>query len=173
MSVSNHRLSEKEMEMTEISHFLEPGGWKITRTAEGECATMFPKSGRILIGRGEAKGECCLVWLDGTQCLRIVQRLQRQKGSSDWMGTFTQGGKQYWITVKATAVKAGMRKARRKRIEGQIGTLDGSASQASPIEYSPTGTWGAEAGGGGGGGGGNAPLPPTKGKPNGSDANAH
>ena len=42
--------------MTEISHFLEPGGWRVTRTASG-CATMFPKSGRILIGRGEAEGE--------------------------------------------------------------------------------------------------------------------
>jgi hypothetical protein len=136
--------------MTEISHFLKQGGWKVTR-AKGVCTSMLPKKGVILIGFNETEGECRLAWVDGSKCLRIVERLQRQEKSPEWKGTFKHGRQEYWITVKAKG----------KDIEGEIGALDQKAT---------TGTWGAEAGGGGGGGG-NVP-PPTKDKANGSGVNA-
>jgi hypothetical protein len=137
--------------MTEISHFLKQGGWKVNR-AKGVCTTMLPKKGVILIGYNETEGECCLAWVDGSKCLRIVERLQRQERSPEWKGTFKHEGQEYWITVKAKG----------RGIEGELGALHQKAT---------TGTWGAEAGSGGGGGGGNAPPPPTKDK--GNDVNAH
>lgn len=146
--------------MTEVSHFLKPEGWKITR-ADGVCTKMLAKKGTILIGRNETGNECFLVWMDGSKCLQIV-RLQRQDKSSDWRGSFQHGGQDYWITVKGKG----------RTITGEIGPLDKKASRKPPTELSTTGTWGAEAGGGGGGGGTKGiPVPPEKGKAPGSGAN--
>lgn len=148
--------------MTEISHFLKPGGWKITRT-QGGCETMLPKEGIVLIGRTEAKGVCTLAWMDGAQCLRVVDRLQRQQRSTVWKGDFKHKGKSYWLTVWAEG----------EDIAGEIGLNNKKAAQGPATEHSTTGTWGAEAGGsGGGGGGGNVAPPPSKGKPNGMNAHS-
>lgn len=137
--------------MTEISHLLKPGGWKVTR-AQGVCAKMLPRQGMILIGYNDNEGECRLAWMDGSKCLRIVEHLQRQGRSPEWKGTFKHEKREYWITVKAKG----------KGIEGEIG---------SPDQKNMTGTWGAEAGGsGGGGGGGKITAPPTKDRANGINA---
>ena len=58
--------------------------------------------------------------MDGSQCLRIVEGLQRQKGSSEWQGTFTREGQQYWITVKATAVDTRMTRTWDNQLAGYV-----------------------------------------------------
>jgi hypothetical protein len=146
--------------MTEIIHFLKPGGWKITRT-KGVCETMLPREGMILIGRAEGKDECSVAWVNGSQYLQIVEKIRPQPKSTVWKGKFSHQGKTYWLTVWADG----------EDIAGEIVLHGRKAALVPATDYATTGTWGAEAGGGGGGG--NIVAPPTKRKANGSDVRAH
>jgi hypothetical protein len=120
--------------MTEISHFLRPGGWTITRL-ERLAAKILPKQGStILIGRAQTGRGCRLAWLDATGGLRILERLVLKRGQLET--TFRLSGQDYLLTVKAKG-SFGIEGTLQTRLTNQVGGQEMS------------GTWGAEAGGGG------------------------
>jgi hypothetical protein len=149
------------MEMPKTNHFLEPGGWKITRMDE-VCASIFPKEGStILIGRAKTKaGTYRLAWMDGTECLHILDGLE-MKGKR--LETRLQrSGYEYVIVVESRGGSEILGKVTGKALQGR----------SKPPILNMSGTWGAEANPGGGGGKTGLPnqgKDKTTSKPNGNE----
>jgi hypothetical protein len=122
--------------MADMSYFLKPGGWKITRRDE-VCGKILPTGGTVLIGRAESGKGCSLAWVDGGNCLRLVTLAEPSGKQLTWKGLLRHETGDYGITVKKG----------KKGIEGTVEMSRGK---------NMSGTWGAEANPGGGG---NQPSP--------------
>jgi hypothetical protein len=137
--------------MTEISHFLVPGGWKMTFKDSGNqgCSELLPEVGAtILIGRSRTGTGCSVVWMDRTGVLRTIDKLA--PNGDQWQATVKYDGKYYFVTVG---------KNPRPRVAGgreilgtvRVGRTTAAAGWKPGGGYDMTGTWGAEANPTGGG----------------------
>ncbi|HWN44630.1 MAG TPA: hypothetical protein VNW71_20570 [Thermoanaerobaculia bacterium] len=140
--------------MTEISHFLAPGGWKIDfkDPKNAVCTKLLPKPGTtLLIGRSRKRGACTVVWMDDSSGnLRTLDNLVC-KGAY-WEAVIRAGNKYFVITAWKAKGTDGT-----PRIAGDIeegrksNKLVARAAAWKPgTDFNTQGTWGAEANPGGG-----------------------
>jgi len=140
--------------MTEMSHFLAPGGWRINfrNPKNAICTRLLPKPGTtLLIGRSKTVGACTVVWMDdSSKSLRTVEKLVC-KGPY-WEAIIQDDKKKFYVV---TAWK-GTSKDGKPTIAGDIEEGRGSklVAQAAAAwkpgtDFTTQGTWGAEANPGG------------------------
>lgn len=141
--------------MTEMSHFLAPGGWRINfrNPDNAACTKLLPKPGTtLLIGRSRIEGVCTVVWMDeGSKKLRTVEKLVC-KGAYWEAIVQDEKKKSYVVTAWKGTSKDGKPTIAGDIEEGRRSKLVAKAAAALKpgTELTTQGTWGAEANPGGG-----------------------
>ncbi len=137
--------------MTEISHLLKPGGWRMTfKDSKNEvCSEVLPDTGTtILIGLPTKGKGCSAVWMDRNGVLRTIPNFVLKK--DHWEATVKYEKDSYAVTVDV--VNGARPVITGKVLKLQKGRSNSSAGIRKPPgdPWEVQGTWGAEANPGGG-----------------------
>ncbi|HEX5720150.1 MAG TPA: hypothetical protein VF179_28595 [Thermoanaerobaculia bacterium] len=141
--------------MTEISHLLRPGGWRMTfkNSKNKVCSELLPDTGTtILIGLPSKGKGCNVVWMDRKGVLRTITNFVPKE--DHWEAKVKYENDNYIVTVGEKPVAGA---STPPAIVGNVLKVQGGRVTASagkirrpPDPYEVQGTWGAEANSGGG-----------------------
>lgn len=135
--------------MTEISHLLRPGGWRMTfkDSKNAVCSEVLPETGTtILIGLPPKGKGCNAVWMDRNGILRTIPNFVLKK--DHWEATVKYEKDSYAVTVDVVDGSRPVITGKVLKLQKGKAAAPGSVRKQDPWEVQ--GTWGAEANPGGG-----------------------